>query len=113
MANREELMDYEKGQIEGRSHSETHTKIGEELDIPRRTVSHFLQCLEIRENKENFLALANIERHPNPMIDTSLMKLKLTQNKRRKTYAISPILEYLSKQFDDDSVKQVFGNGTL
>jgi transposase len=53
MANREELTDYEKGQIEGRSHSETHTKIGKELDIPRRTVANFLQRLATRENKEN------------------------------------------------------------
>jgi len=44
MHNREELTDYQKGRIEGRSQSKTHTKIGKKLNIPRRTVSNFLQC---------------------------------------------------------------------
>jgi len=53
MHNREELTDYQKGRIEGRSQSKTHTKIGKELNIPRRTVSNFLQRLAERENIEN------------------------------------------------------------
>ena len=73
----------------------------------------FFNALQYAKIKKTFLALADLERHPNPMLDTLLMKLKLTQNKRRKSYAISPILEFLSKQFGDDSVKQVFRNRTL
>jgi transposase len=53
MSRRHELTDYEKGQIEGRSGTMSHAKIGNELSRPRRTVSSFLQRLRERENKEN------------------------------------------------------------
>jgi len=53
MANREELTDYQKGQIEGHMGTMSHAKIREELGIPRRTVSSFIQRLKTRENQEN------------------------------------------------------------
>jgi transposase len=53
MSTHEELTEYQKGQIEGRAGAMSHAKIGEELGIPRRTVSSFLQRLKQRENQEN------------------------------------------------------------
>jgi transposase len=53
MSNRRELTDYQKGQIEGRLGTMSHLKIGEELGIPRRTVTSFLQRLAKHENQEN------------------------------------------------------------
>ena len=53
MSKRHELTDYQKGQIEGRIGMMSHTKIGEELGIPRRTVSSFVQRLAERESQEN------------------------------------------------------------
>ena len=44
----------------------------------------FFNALQYAKIKKTFLALADLERHPNPMIDTLLMKLKLTQNKKQK-----------------------------
>jgi len=55
MSRRHELTDYEKGQIEGRSGTMSHAKIGDELGRPRRTVSSFLQRFRERQNKENLL----------------------------------------------------------
>ena len=46
-------MDYQKGQIEGRSESMSHSEISKELGIPRRTISNFLNRLKLRENNEN------------------------------------------------------------
>ena len=48
-----ELTEYQKGQIEGREGKMSHTEIGRELNIPRRTVSSFLQRLHRRQNQEN------------------------------------------------------------
>lgn len=53
MSKRHELTEYQKGQIEGRMGIMSHTKIGEELGIPRQTVSSFIQRLAEHENQEN------------------------------------------------------------
>jgi transposase len=55
MSSRHELSDYQKGQIEGRASVMSHEEIGEELEIPRRTISSFLQRLRNRKTKENLL----------------------------------------------------------
>jgi transposase len=53
MSSRHELSDYQKGQIEGRASVMSHEEIGEELNIPRRTISSFLQRLRNRKIKDN------------------------------------------------------------
>ena len=55
MSSRHELSDYQKGQIEGRASVMSHGEIGEELTIPRRTISSFLQRLRNRKTKDNLL----------------------------------------------------------
>ena len=53
MHERHELTDYQKGQIEGRRRSLSPAKIGNELNIPRRTIANFLRHLDNRGTIEN------------------------------------------------------------
>ena len=80
MSPRKELTDYQKGQIEGRASTMSCTEIGEELGIPRQTVSSFLQRLE--KIKKIFPGLDAHEGHPIQMIDTLFMQLYMTLLKR-------------------------------
>jgi len=77
MSRRHELTDYEKGQIEARSGTMSHAKIGNELSWPCRTVSNFLQRLHEHENKENLLWPAALRKQLNPVIDTLFMQRSL------------------------------------
>ena len=45
-----QLTDFEKGEICALRRSMSHQKIGDELDIPRRTVSNFLKRLDSINN---------------------------------------------------------------
>jgi hypothetical protein len=53
MHERQQLTDFQKGQIEGRRRSLSPAKIGNELNIPRRTVANFLTRLDDRGTIEN------------------------------------------------------------
>ena len=61
---RRELSQWDKGRIEGRSKSMTDTEIGQQLHIPRRTVSNFLTRLKTGKTS------INLCRHGRPRITT-------------------------------------------
>jgi hypothetical protein len=49
----QQLTDFQKGQIEGRRRSLSPAKIGNELNIPGRTVANFLTRFDNRSTIEN------------------------------------------------------------
>ena len=51
---RKELTAFQKGQIEGRASFMSHAEIGDELGIPCRTVSSFLERVKTRHTINNF-----------------------------------------------------------
>ena len=90
------LTDLEKQEIIVLSKSNSHGKIGKELHIPRRTVSSFLQRLEIRHSPYNLSSLGR-PRKTSATFDRWIVRTALTEMRMRfkelKSIANIPVSE--------------------
>ena len=76
--HRHPLTDIEKGEIIVLSKNNSHTKVSEELHIPRRTISNFLQRLKNRHSSYNLLH-PDRSRQTSATVDRWLVRTALTE----------------------------------
>src|SRR5271167_3447497 len=75
---RKQLTDFQKGEIEALNHHENHTEISNELHIPPRTISNFLQHYKKHQSSEN-LPHSDRSRKTSATADRWLLRTALTE----------------------------------
>src|SRR5438045_727457 len=104
------LMDIEKGEIIVLNKTNSHGEIDRELNIPRRTVSSFLERLKTRHSLYNLLNPGK-SRKPSNKFDRWLVRTALTETrlplKELKSIANIPICEQtIRRRLKEKSIRK-------